>query len=224
MFSSTILAFVGTALASSPLMAREALSPLPLYGLAERQLPCKPVTAPVTCERSCGPGYAECTPSGLCYNAGGGDVCCSDGTGCPAGTYCTDGGCCPDEMSLDECGATVTLTIIPPTRPSATAQPEQSEEPSSPPEPTSSDEPEESTVTPEPTSSEEPTSDDTSIIPEPTSAAPTTTEQPPVSSSSSSAEDVPTSPAPTPTGGASQIGENVLLAALSGLFINYIFA
>jgi len=91
-----------------------------LRGIFERQpllTPCKDVTAPFTCERSCGPGYFPCVSPTVCYNAGGGDICCSDGTACPAGSYCTNGGCCPNGVPLARCGATITLSIILPPAP-----------------------------------------------------------------------------------------------------------
>lgn len=34
---------------------------------------------------------------------------------CDAGTYCTDSGCCPNGSSLEECGASKSLSVIPPT-------------------------------------------------------------------------------------------------------------
>ncbi|KAM6513838.1 hypothetical protein FALCPG4_015048 [Fusarium falciforme] len=37
-----------------------------------------------------------------------------DSSFCSAGYYCTDAGCCPDEYSVEECGATATLSVIPP--------------------------------------------------------------------------------------------------------------
>ncbi len=39
---------------------------------------------------------------------------------CDPGYYCTDGGCCPDGAPLDQCGATITLSVIPPAGPEAT--------------------------------------------------------------------------------------------------------
>jgi hypothetical protein len=33
---------------------------------------------------------------------------------CPEGQYCTDNGCCPEGTTLAECGATVSLSVIPP--------------------------------------------------------------------------------------------------------------
>lgn len=41
---------------------------------------CKPVTAPVTCERSCGAGYVQCVLPLRCYNPGLGQTCCSNGS------------------------------------------------------------------------------------------------------------------------------------------------
>lgn len=39
---------------------------------------------------------------------------------CDAGTYCTNKGCCKNGQSLEECGATQTLSVIPP--PAATKE------------------------------------------------------------------------------------------------------
>ncbi len=40
---------------------------------------------------------------------------------CDPGYYCTDRGCCRDGDSLDQCGATITLSVIPPAGPEATS-------------------------------------------------------------------------------------------------------
>lgn len=86
--------------------------------ILKRQLDtCRPVRPPVTCERSCGPGYVQCMSFPNCYNPGRGDSCCSDGKYCPVGSYCTDTTCCPDGASLEECGATTILDVIPPPAP-----------------------------------------------------------------------------------------------------------
>ncbi|KAH7117505.1 hypothetical protein EDB81DRAFT_245436 [Dactylonectria macrodidyma] len=140
------LIFVGVASASVPRMAGRSSAFLALKGVIERQVDfCEPISAPYTCERSCGPGFVECIAFPTCYNPGRGDACCSDGSYCPAGSYCTDAGCCPDELSLSECGATATLSVIPPP---ATEEPSTS---TSPPEPTTADE---TTSDAEPTRSE----------------------------------------------------------------------
>ncbi|KAI1985831.1 hypothetical protein LOZ51_006179 [Ophidiomyces ophidiicola] len=75
---------------------------------------CKAVAPPVTCERSCGIGYAQCVYPNMCYNPGQGESCCSNGKYCRAGTYCTDTGCCPNSSTLEQCGATRRLSVIPP--------------------------------------------------------------------------------------------------------------
>jgi len=75
---------------------------------------CAPIEPPYTCERSCGAGYTECIAFPTCYNPGIGEICCSNGDYCDAGTYCTDGGCCDNGLTLEECDATVSLSIIPP--------------------------------------------------------------------------------------------------------------
>src|SRR5436189_6465390 len=38
---------------------------------------------------------------------------------CPAGSYCTDAGCCPSGVPLSQCGGTVSLSVIPPPAQSA---------------------------------------------------------------------------------------------------------
>src|SRR5262245_56589269 len=48
-------------------------------GVFGRQIDiCVPVPPPVTCERSCGPGFIQCVAPHHCYNPGRGDVCCSN--------------------------------------------------------------------------------------------------------------------------------------------------
>ncbi|PNP76821.1 hypothetical protein FNYG_09837 [Fusarium nygamai] len=109
------LFLVGTASAHLSLVAGRSSAFLALRGVMERQVDsCEPIRAPYTCERSCGPGFVECIDFPTCYNPGRGDTCCSDGSYCPAGFYCTDAGCCPDGSSVEECGATATLSVIPP--------------------------------------------------------------------------------------------------------------
>jgi len=135
----SILGFLGAASASAPLVALRTSSFMALKGIMDRQIVCVPVTAPVTCARSCGPGYVTCGSSGLnCYNPGLGEVCCSNESkslapetfrginqltlleSCPAGYYCTNGGCCPDGWPLASCGATITLGVIQPPAPEPT--------------------------------------------------------------------------------------------------------
>jgi len=75
---------------------------------------CAPIEPPYTCERSCGAGYVTCIAWPTCYNPGIGEICCSNGDYCDAGTYCTDGGCCDNGLTLEECDATVSYSVIPP--------------------------------------------------------------------------------------------------------------
>ena len=42
---------------------------------------------------------------------------------CPAGTYCTDAGCCPNGSSLEECRASTSLSVIAPETPAPTPAP-----------------------------------------------------------------------------------------------------
>lgn len=137
------LALAGLASAASrPLRAAERRSHDILKAVVARQDDvCVPVPEPATCEDSCGPGNIMCISYPNCYNPGNGEVCCSDGKYCPAGTYCTDAGCCPDDVPLEQCGATTTLSVVPP--PSA-------DEPTEAPEPTD-DAPEPTGDAPEPT-------------------------------------------------------------------------
>lgn len=132
MHSVAFLSLLGVVAATAVLRSGETTAYLALKSVIERQTLCTPVTAPYTCERSCGPGYTECVSFPTCYNPGLGQSCCSNGRKfticyhiqkseltqllgyCPKGTYCTNAGCCPDGTSLAQCGATITLSIIPP--------------------------------------------------------------------------------------------------------------
>ncbi|KAH7127490.1 Prp 4 [Dactylonectria macrodidyma] len=112
---STVLSFASVACAASPPLAGMVRSPRALFGLDERQTVfCEEIYPPYTCERSCGEGYTECIDWPTCYNPGEGQTCCSDGSYCAKGYYCVDVGCCPDGSSLEECGATKTLSVVPP--------------------------------------------------------------------------------------------------------------
>jgi len=85
-----------------------------LDGIFGRQVKiCKPVAKP-SCEDSCGAGYVVCASWPNCYNPGMGQICCSDGEYCDAGTYCTDTTCCKNGMSLAECNAKVSLSVYAP--------------------------------------------------------------------------------------------------------------
>ncbi|WEW61812.1 hypothetical protein PRK78_007308 [Emydomyces testavorans] len=136
MFFKASVILVGTlAVASQALEAASHDSNGVLDILKRQTTVCKPVPPPVTCERSCGAGYIQCVYETMCYNPGAGESCCSNGSKsllvmvhtfsssppnmtkteyCPKGTYCTDGGCCPNGKTLEECGATHSLSVIPP--------------------------------------------------------------------------------------------------------------
>ncbi|PGH04422.1 hypothetical protein AJ79_07078 [Helicocarpus griseus UAMH5409] len=75
---------------------------------------CKPIKPPYSCAKSCGQGFEACGSFPDCYNPGDGESCCTDGTYCPQGYFCTDAGCCPNSSSLSECGATDIMTGPPP--------------------------------------------------------------------------------------------------------------
>ncbi|KAF7509910.1 hypothetical protein GJ744_007421 [Endocarpon pusillum] len=77
-----------TSASVSATLAFRHLSGIPLAGLEKRQTACASVPA--------------------------GEVCCSNGKYCPAGSYCTNVGCCPDGMPLVDCYATESLSVIPP--------------------------------------------------------------------------------------------------------------
>jgi len=105
-----------SALAATFQGQRISMAALPVLHGRQVQL-CKPVPAPGSCEASCGLGYITCVSFPTCYNPTAGEICCSNGKYCKAGTYCTNKGCCPDGTPLEKCGATVSLSIILPGKP-----------------------------------------------------------------------------------------------------------
>ncbi|KAH0600393.1 hypothetical protein MHUMG1_01389 [Metarhizium humberi] len=110
-----VLALAAVSSASAALQAGSSATFMALRNVFERQVQlCKPVPAPYTCERSCGVGFVECIAFPTCYNPSRGDSCCSNGKYCPKGFYCTNAGCCENGQSLEECGATVSLSVLPP--------------------------------------------------------------------------------------------------------------
>ncbi|KAH7348607.1 Prp 4 [Rhexocercosporidium sp. MPI-PUGE-AT-0058] len=120
-FSSNIL-LLGAASAVAAATSGQRLSMMAIRSVFERQVDtCVPVTAPATCERSCGPGNIECISFPTCYNPSAGESCCSNGKYCPSGFYCTDAGCCPNGTPLADCGATISLSVILPPAPTTAA-------------------------------------------------------------------------------------------------------
>ncbi|EEP78374.1 predicted protein [Uncinocarpus reesii 1704] len=162
MLFKTSIVLVGTLAVASQAaeLARAKYESNDSHSLFKRQdRVCKPVTPPVTCERSCGPGFEQCVFPLMCYNPTVGDSCCSNGKYCPKGEYCTDGGCCPDGMSLEECGATRTLSVVPPGQGQSSTEPAPTGEPTGEPTETVSEpEPTETETDTEPTPTGEPTS------------------------------------------------------------------
>ena len=76
----TALSFA-TAASATALEAGQHASFMALRSVMERQLQiCKPITAPFTCERSCGAGYVTCVSFPTCYNPSAGEKCCSNGS------------------------------------------------------------------------------------------------------------------------------------------------
>ncbi|EAS37138.3 proline-rich antigen 3 [Coccidioides immitis RS] len=160
MHFTTSLALFGTLVAASQAVEpiRGSYESNEVLSVLKRQtVICKPVPAPFTCERSCGPGFVQCVYPSMCYNPGRGDSCCANGKYCRKGTYCTDRGCCLDGLSLEECGATRTISVIPPpdTQPSTEA-------------PSPTDEPSETEPAPTETETEEPEPTETEVEPTPT--------------------------------------------------------
>jgi len=80
-----------------------------LKGRQVTTVPCAKVPAPATCASSCGPGWIICPggSSGDCYNPST-EVCCGDGTTCPAGTTCNNVSLTCDGSGTDP-GPTYTL-------------------------------------------------------------------------------------------------------------------
>ncbi|KAI9055364.1 hypothetical protein LZ554_000321 [Drepanopeziza brunnea f. sp. 'monogermtubi'] len=110
---SAVLLLLGAASAATAETAGQRSSLMAIRGVFERQSTiCKTVPAPATCEKSCGPGNIQCISFPTCYNPSAGESCCSDGSYCPADSYCTNAGCCPIGATLAECGASFTLSVI----------------------------------------------------------------------------------------------------------------
>ncbi|CAG8950363.1 hypothetical protein HYFRA_00006856 [Hymenoscyphus fraxineus] len=121
-FSTLVLASTVSAVTATALTTGQRLSMSAIEGVFPRQVQlCKPVPAPATCEKSCGAGNIQCIRFPTCYNPSAGESCCSNGKYCPKNYYCTDGGCCPVGKTLAQCGATTTLSVIPPPEPDATS-------------------------------------------------------------------------------------------------------
>ncbi|CZT48665.1 uncharacterized protein RSE6_09397 [Rhynchosporium secalis] len=199
----------------------QRLSKMALDGIFGRQFDtCVPVTAPATCEKSCGPGNIQCISFPTCYNPSAGETCCSDGKYCPSGHYCTDAGCCPSGITLAECGATISLSVIPappqtPPAPTSTARPTSTKELTRTPESTGLSQPTTSTIS------------STSRTGETSSTQSITTFSSTSSSSRGSISKVPpatvappstsSTPVQVPANSASKLGTDLLLLVLGGL-------
>ncbi|KAL2127478.1 hypothetical protein VTI74DRAFT_10680 [Chaetomium olivicolor] len=199
-----------------------------LRTVIERQTQvCVPVPVPATCEKSCGPGNIPCISFPTCYNPSAGESCCSDGTYCPAGYYCTNAGCCPNGIPLADCDATVSLSVIPPpaatsdtgtlsatstvTPRSVTTAPETSTKVSTVTATSETTAPETSTEI----SAVTPTSPSTTATPETTIEIPTVTISsplPPRTTPASNGTTKTSQPSPSFTAGAGQLGVDVLAA------------
>ncbi|KAG4430557.1 hypothetical protein IFR05_013959 [Cadophora sp. M221] len=204
-FSSTVL-LLGAASAAAATTSGQRLSMMAIRGVFERQTNiCVPVTAPATCERSCGPGNIECISFPTCYNPSAGESCCSNGKYCPSGYYCTDAGCCPNGTPLADCGATISLSVILP--PAATTEaPAPSATPTTTPE---------VTTTPEPTTST--TSTTSSTTSESTTESTTSSSSSSSSTSSATTPDASSTPIQVPANGALKLGSDKLPLVLGGL-------
>jgi len=78
-FPAIILISSASAVVAS--LIGQHLSMRALTGLYERQPQmCQLVPAPLTCEKSCGPGYVTCVNLPNCFNPSIGETCCSDGS------------------------------------------------------------------------------------------------------------------------------------------------
>ncbi|KAH6692455.1 Prp 4 [Plectosphaerella plurivora] len=222
MLFTPLLVLAATASASlSPFEGRRVEGAIQNAQLLARQVDiCVPVSPPFTCERSCGPGNVPCVTERNCYNPSAGESCCSNGQYCRAGFYCTNAGCCPNGASLAECGATLSLSVIPP--PVATPSPPPApsttpEPPVSTPEPQPSADAETSTEAPVETPSEAPPSQAAPSEP----PAPTYPAPPPVSPPSPPSNGTTTSQPPVVTAGAvrADFGAAILLGGLGAVLM-----
>ncbi|OAX77663.1 hypothetical protein ACJ72_08036 [Emergomyces africanus] len=113
MHISSIL-FIASAASAVVFQPNHRMASMALAKLESRQFKmCKPIKRPYSCEKSCGEGYEACGNFPDCYNPTEGESCCTDGSYCPKGFFCTDSGCCPDGSSLSKCNASVSLTASP---------------------------------------------------------------------------------------------------------------
>ncbi|KAK5313655.1 hypothetical protein LTR70_007496 [Exophiala xenobiotica] len=117
LFLVTLVTLASTAAASEN---THGFSLFTRSGLDKRQICTVNEITSTSCQECFGAGSVNCL-SNTCYNPGVGDSCCSDGNYCEVGNYCTDAGCCPNGTPLEQCGATVSLSVVPPPASEATS-------------------------------------------------------------------------------------------------------
>lgn len=129
---------------------------------------------------------------------------------CRAGFYCTNAGCCPNGATLAECGASVSLSVIPPPVATPSQPPTEPSPPPEPPVPTTTAE------TPAETSAEAPVETPSGV---PSQAAPSeppapTYPVPPVGPPSNGTATTDEPPVVTAGAGRADIGAMAILGGL----------
>ncbi|KAJ3478583.1 hypothetical protein NLG97_g8539 [Lecanicillium saksenae] len=208
----TVATLAGQALATAHVAGR--VDSATLNGLLTREFRiCNLVpVGPNLCERSCGPGYITCISEPTCYNPSRGDVCCSNGKYCEAGSYCTDIGCCEDGLSLEECGAHSRIATVPvpaPTSSRTTDEPTTTKTSSTKPPTTT-------TTTTDSSSTSSPTSTSTSTSTRTSTQTSTQTSTPPTGTGSQTSPPTPTRTVPPVSGGSLGYGNAPGVLAIIG--------